>query len=172
MRIGAAARELMNLRVEPATAGDIPAIVAIERTPGFEDVVGRWTESEHAAALHSAAYKYFVARRHEQTIGFAIFHDWDAANHVTLLKRIAVSAPGLGYGKAFLARLIDIVFAETRVWRLWLDVFPENERAKRAYEGVGFKAEGIARGAAYFRGEHRDVVIMSLVRAEWLLQRR
>ena len=45
----------------------------------------------------------------------------------------------------------------------------ENLRARRAYEGAGFRAEGISRGSAYFQGIHRDELIMSILRPEWAL---
>jgi hypothetical protein len=51
--------------------------------------------------------------------------------------------------------------------RVWLGVFPENERARRAYEAVGFKAEGVARGSAFFGGNYRDELIMAILRTEW-----
>ena len=46
-------------------------------------------------------------------------------------------------------------------------MFPENTRARRAYEAVGFTAEGIARGNAFFGGVHRDELVMAVLRPEW-----
>jgi RimJ/RimL family protein N-acetyltransferase len=46
-------------------------------------------------------------------------------------------------------------------------VFPENARARRAYEAVGFRAEGVARGSAFFGGIYRDELIMAILRPEW-----
>jgi diamine N-acetyltransferase len=43
----------------------------------------------------------------------------------------------------------------------------ENARARRAYVAVGFKAEGVARGSAFFGGAHRDELVMALLRPEW-----
>ena len=37
------------MSAEFATPDDIPAIMAIERTPGFEDFVGRWTHEQHGS---------------------------------------------------------------------------------------------------------------------------
>jgi diamine N-acetyltransferase len=44
---------------------------------------------------------------------------------------------------------------------------PENARARRAYEAVGFQAEGIARGCAFVGNTYRDELIMALLRPEW-----
>ena len=50
---------------------------------------------------------------------------------------------------------------------MWLGVFPENQRARRAYEAVGFKAEGVARGNAFLGGIFHDELIMAILRTEW-----
>jgi RimJ/RimL family protein N-acetyltransferase len=89
-----------------------------------------------------------------------------------LLKRIAVTEPGKGYGRALLAGIVDRVFEETDTWRLWLRVFAENEAARRAYEAVGFRAEGVARGSAFFGGAYHDELVMAILRPDWAAGRR
>jgi diamine N-acetyltransferase len=69
-------------------------------------------------------------------------------------------------------QLVQIIFQNTDAHRIWLGVFPENTRARRAYEAVGFQAEGIARGSAFFDGRHRDEVVMSLLRPDWAAGRQ
>jgi diamine N-acetyltransferase len=64
-------------------------------------------------------------------------------------------------------QVVDAVFKETNAWRVWLGVFPENTRARRAYEAVGFTAEGVARGSAFNYGVHRDELVMAVLRPEW-----
>jgi RimJ/RimL family protein N-acetyltransferase len=147
-------------------------IMATERLPGFEDLVGHWDEARHRSALSDGRHAYFVAWNGSEPIGFAILRDWDSPERVTLVKRIAVSHPGRGYGRSLLSKVIDATFGETNAWRLWLGVFPENSRARRAYEGVGFKTEGIARGSAFFGGVYRDELIMALLRPEWQAEQR
>lgn len=153
------------------TAADIPFIMATERRPGFEAFVGRWEAAQHAAAMDDPRYAYFVGHAAGQPVGFAMLRDWDAPEQVTLLKRIAIGEPGQGHGKALLEALLDRVFSETQAYRLSLGLYPDNLRARRAYEGVGFQTEGITRGSAYFGGEHRDEMIMAILRPEWLARR-
>jgi diamine N-acetyltransferase len=86
---------------------------------------------------------------------------------VTCIKRIGVARPGEGDGRVFLMGLVDRIFRETAAYRIWLGVFPDNVRARRAYEAVGFKAEGVARGSAFFGGVHRDELVMAVLRPEW-----
>jgi diamine N-acetyltransferase len=160
------------LSIVHGDASAIPFVMATERVAGFEELVGRWEEAQHRAALGDGRHLYFIGHDDAEPVGFAILRDWDAPERVTLIKRIAVSRPGLGHGRALLAKVLDAVFMETNAWRLWLGVFPENIRARRAYEAVGFQAEGIARGTAYFGGIHRDELVMAILRPEWEAKRK
>jgi RimJ/RimL family protein N-acetyltransferase len=152
--------------IRPVVA-DIPFIMATERIAGYEQWLGRSDEAWHRAALADRRFAYFLGRLDGEPIGFAILQGWAAAEQVTHIKRFAVVRPGQGLGKAFLRALAEAVFAETKAWRLSLGLFPENLRARRAYEGVGFQAEGISRGSALFHGVNRDELVMALLRPEW-----
>lgn len=156
-----------SLQLLRGTAADIPFVMATERLAGYEQLVGRWDEAQHRAALADRRHAYFIARIPPQDIGFAIVRDWAAPERVTCIKRIAVAEPGLGHGRRLLARLVDRIFDDTDAYRIWLGVFPENVRARRAYEVVGFRAEGVARGNALFGGVWRDELILALLRPEW-----
>jgi RimJ/RimL family protein N-acetyltransferase len=156
-----------SLTIVRADASAIPFVMATERTAGFDQFVGRWEDAQHRIALADGRHAYFIGRDGAEPIGFAIVRDWASPERVTLVKRIAVGRPGRGYGRALLAGVVDAVFRETNAWRVWLGVFPDNTRARRAYEAVGFRAEGIARGTAFFGGVHRDELVMALLRPEW-----
>jgi diamine N-acetyltransferase len=158
---------LPSLSIIRADASAIPFVMATERSAGFDRFVGRWEESQHRAALADGRHAYFIGRNGAEVIGFVIVRDWAAPERVTLIKRIAVSRPGLGHGRALLTGVVDAVFKETDAWRVWLGVFPDNTRAWRAYEAVGFRAEGVARGSAHFGGVHRDELVMAVLRPEW-----
>ncbi len=156
------------IQLDRGTEGDIPFIMATERRPGYEALVGRWDEPKHRAAMTDGRHAYFVGRREGAPIGFLIIRDWNSPERVSLLKRIAVAEPGEGNGKQLLRAALDVVFEQTTIHRLWLGVFPENERARRAYEAVGFVAEGVARGSAFFAGAHRDELTLAILRPEWV----
>jgi RimJ/RimL family protein N-acetyltransferase len=156
-----------QLRVCRGDETDLPFVMATERIVGFENLVGRWEETRHRAALADGRHAYFIAREGAEPIGFAIVRDWASPERVTLVKRIAVCHPGLGHGRSLLSKVVDAAFEETDVWRIWLGVFPENAPARRAYEAVGFQPEGIARGCAFFGNTYRDELVMALLRPEW-----
>jgi RimJ/RimL family protein N-acetyltransferase len=150
-----------------ASRDDVPFIMATERTDGYDAFVGRWDEARHLAALDDRNYAYFVACEADQPAGFTIVRDWASPERATCVKRIVVSKPGNGVGRRLLRAGVDTIFSETHAHRVWLGVFPENARARRVYEAIGFKAEGVARGSAFFAGVHRDELIMSVLRPEW-----
>jgi RimJ/RimL family protein N-acetyltransferase len=160
-----------SLQLVRGTADDIAFVMAAERSPGYDELVGRWSEAQHRAALADGRHAYFIARLRSQDIGFAIVRDWTSPERVACIKRIAVSTPGQGHGKMFLASLVELIFRETDAHRIWLGVFPENDLARRVYEAVGFKAEGLARGSAFFGGVYRDELVMALLRPEWAARR-
>jgi RimJ/RimL family protein N-acetyltransferase len=157
----------LGIEIIRADASAIPFIMTTERLEGYEHVVGRWNEAQHTAALADGRHAYFIASKDGEPIGFTILRDWAAPERVTLFKRIAVARPGQGIGRAVLAQVVDLTFSETDAWRLWLGVFPDNERARKAYAAVGFRAEGVARGSAYFGGVHRDELVMAILRSDW-----
>ena len=156
-----------ELTLKRADASDIPFIMRTERIAGYESLVGRWDEAQHRAALVDHRHAYFVACDRSDLVGFAIVRDWASLERVTAIKRIAVDRPDRRYGRALLAGVVDAIFHETEAHRVWLGVFPENVRARRAYAAVGFRPEGIARESAYFGGVYRDELIMAILRPEW-----
>ena len=160
-----------RVQLSRAAESDLAYVMATERSPGYDTLVGRWDEPRHRAALVDGRHAYFIARDGADAIGFTILRDWESPERVTLLKRIAVDRPGVGHGQAMLARLVDLVFRETAAHRFWLGVFPDNARARRAYERVGFRAEGVARGSAFFGGMHRDELVMAILRPDWEARR-
>ncbi|MDP9237017.1 MAG: GNAT family N-acetyltransferase [Chloroflexota bacterium] len=76
-----------------------------------------------------------------------------------------------GYGSDALRTFMHFVFEEMNLNRLDLDVFAFNARALATYRKLGFVDEGRRRGAQYSRGAYHDVIIMSMLRDEWLQAR-
>lgn len=161
-----------DFSVGRASPDDIPAIMAIERSPGYGLLVGRWESGKHRAEMANPSNAYFALRDADALAGFAIVLGLDDPNNRAHLKRIAVAEPGRGAGAALLAGLLDHVFENSETNRLDLDVFVGNARAKRAYEKAGFTAEGLLR--EHHRaddGGYRDAWLMSILRRDWVSRR-
>ena len=161
------------MSAEFATPADIPAIMKIERTPGFDTLVGRWSAEEHAAELGKSDSRYFLQRIGGEPIGFVMIQRIDETHGKAHLRRIAVANPGEGAGTRLLNAVLDWFYTETDVNRIDLDVYIENERAKRSYEKAGFQVEGRLRD--YHRnddGTYRDMWLMSILRKDWAKRHR
>ena len=162
-----------NVTTERATEADIPAIMAIERTPGVEDFVGRWTAEQHAAEMARDSTRYFVLRDGAEVTAFAIFQHIGEPDRRVHLKRIVAKDAGQGAGTRLLSSALDWLYTETETNRVDLDLFVENERARRTYERLGFVVEGRLRD--YHRsvdGRIRDALIMSILRRDWAKRHR
>ncbi len=158
---------MTELQLRRAGAADVPFIMRTERLPGYDQLVGRWDEARHLQALAEPRYACFIGLIDEAPVGFAIVRDWDSPERVALIQRLAVVEPGRGTGKLLLGAVVDAVFGQTNAHRLAIGTFPENLRARRAYEGSGFIVEGVSRGSAYFHGVHRDELVLAMLRPEW-----
>lgn len=73
-----------------------------------------------------------------------------------------------GYGTEVMIMLLRHCFETLNLNRVCLRVFASNTRARRAYEKSGFVEEGRLRQAAYKHGKYDDVIIMSVLRSEWM----
>jgi len=73
-----------------------------------------------------------------------------------------------GYGTEAITLLLDYMFDELNLDRIWLYCDMENLRAQRCYEKSGFRREGIFRHHRLQGGKFRDDAVMSILRHEWL----
>ena len=60
---------------------------------------------------------------------------------------------GKGYGKEMLKLAVKYAFDITKADAVQLNVFPENTRAKRCYEAIGFREKKTDRNAFMFKDE-------------------
>jgi len=83
---------------------------------------------------------------------------------------ILIGAPGdrgRGHGTDMLEALVGFGFASLRLERIWLDVYDFNPGARRVYERVGFRHEGVLRHAFFRDGRFVDAHRMSILAGEW-----
>ena len=73
---------------------------------------------------------------------------------------------GRGVGTRAQALLCRYLFAHTAVHRLEAGTQPENAAERRALRKVGFREEGVLRGAEFRDGGWRDIVLFGLLRDE------
>jgi len=75
---------------------------------------------------------------------------------------------GHGYGTDATRTLMRYAFEQLNLQRINLYVHSFNERAINAYERCGFQIEGCLRGESYMDGKRSDVLVMGLLRDEFI----
>jgi RimJ/RimL family protein N-acetyltransferase len=75
---------------------------------------------------------------------------------------------GKGYGTDAVRVILRYAFTELNLRRVTLGVFAYNPRAIKSYEKAGFKVEGRLRQYIVREGQRNDMIVMGVVREEWL----
>jgi diamine N-acetyltransferase len=147
------------MELRHATEADIAAIMEIERTPGFENYVGR---------SEAPDCRYIILEGEAGPAGFAILQGVGSPSGVVYLKRVAIRTPGKGLGKEFLTALISLSFLECGAHKFWLDAFETNARARHVYAACGLRLDGVLREHYPLAdGSRANLVIMSILKREW-----
>jgi L-amino acid N-acyltransferase YncA len=147
------------MKLRRATSGDISGIMAIERLPGYEALVGQWSAEQHEAHLGDPAFHYFVAGDAGALTAFVALH---AQQDGLLLNRIIVKDTGTGLGRILLQQIIDLSPSLSPSPRIWLRVASHNERAIHLYNAFGFVHETtMAADGRLPNGQTVDLMVMA-----------
>jgi diamine N-acetyltransferase len=76
---------------------------------------------------------------------------------------------GRGIGKWATRLIVSHAFENLNLNRVYLYVLVKNECAQAVYKSVGFQKEGLLRQAIFKCGGYKDLVIMSILREEFIL---
>jgi [ribosomal protein S5]-alanine N-acetyltransferase len=74
---------------------------------------------------------------------------------------------GKGYAPEAGQLIVNYGFKQLAMHRIYLNVYSHNNRAKRAYEKLGFVHEGIMRESYFRDGRYYDSLIMAILESEW-----
>jgi RimJ/RimL family protein N-acetyltransferase len=168
--------------LRPFTVDDTPVMARILADP---DVI-RLTGSQDGA-YDMERLRTWYGNRSEQTdrldlgivdresgelVGEAVLNDWDEPNRACCF-RILIGPAGRnrGLGTEAVRLTVGHAFERLGMHRVSLYVFTHNPRARRAYEKVGFVAEGVERQTLWQDGKWIDAVRMSILAPEWAAHR-
>ncbi|KAJ5618922.1 GNAT family acetyltransferase [Penicillium lagena] len=79
---------------------------------------------------------------------------------------------GKGYGPEAISWVLDWGFISQGLHRIELGAYELNERAQKAYVGMGWVVEGRRREALFKAGRFWDIIIMGILAAEWKDKKR
>jgi len=171
--------------LRPAERTDLPRFVRwfadaettrglMSRAPFSLAAEEQWFD-QMTTAQGKTDYHFVICRlTDDEPIGTAGLHGLDLVNgNAEFGISIGEKAEwNQGYGTDALHAICDFGFGELRLERIELEVYASNARAQRSYEKAGFVLEGTLRRRHYAQGRHEDVLIMSLLREEWVAQDR
>ena len=167
--------------------GDLPAIRAALLDPEARILTGSVHDEAQAHAAESADEEKLLidwySTRNDQPdrldlavvdkatgecVGEAVLNQWDPGNESCNF-RILIGPKGRdrGLGTEATRLIVGYGFEHLGLHRISLEVYAFNPRARRAYEKVGFRAEGVLRESLRYNGEWHDATLMSILAPEW-----
>ncbi|MFE7559269.1 GNAT family N-acetyltransferase [Kitasatospora sp. NPDC057500] len=160
-----------HVTLRPAAAEDIPALVAIRRTP---EVLARWRGGDDLTAavtgdLADSGTETFAIEAAGRVVGAVQWYanDDDEYRHAGLDIYLDPARHGRGYGTDAVRTLARHLVDHHRFHRLVIDPAVDNAPAIRCYEKVGFRPVGVMR--QYERGADgswHDNLLMDLLADE------
>lgn len=180
-----------NVELRPFSEDDVPAMVEVLGDPEVRRLTGS-VHDESAALAPLRPSEYDELRRWYSTratqpdridlaiielatgkcVGEAVLNQYDPGNRSCNF-RILVGPAGQnrGLGTEATRMLVGYGFEELLLHRISLEVYDFNPRARRAYEKVGFRAEGVLRESLRFGDHWIDATLMSILGHEWAAHR-
>ncbi|MFJ9036833.1 GNAT family N-acetyltransferase [Streptomyces sp. NPDC102406] len=165
--------------LRPVTADDVPALMPMLLDAG----TARLTGSHEDDVSDEADIRTWYGSRLEQddrldlavveqatgtVIGEVVLNGWEPNNESCNFRICLVPGTyGSGFGTEATRLIIGYGFEALGLHRISLEVYAFNPRARRAYEKVGFVAEGVLRDALLWEGEWVDATVMSILAPEW-----
>ena len=160
-------QNLTDFEMRLAEREDAPLLHAAQQLTHVREFVTAHSLAEIEAVIDDPDGEYIIASTaREDCAAFVCLAGLQNRHRSIELEKLAVCEIGQGLGGAFLKRVVADVFERHQPNRLWLDVFPDNERARRLYKKTGFVEEGLLRENYFWDGEYRSVVIMSILARE------
>ncbi len=156
------------MRYAIADAGDVQYITSAQKMPhirdyiseiGYDDIVNSITRPDEAFLIGTDVDENRVAYAYLRGIG--------SSNRCIELRQIAVTHTAGGVGRMFLELLMSEAFEQHNAHRFWLDVFPQNARARHVYQTCGFTEEGTLRDLYFVDGKFQSSIIMSILSDEY-----
>lgn len=170
-----------DIRLTPLSLADADQMNEWQNDPdirellmGFRGPVSPETTREWVASLPAQNLKsrvVFGIREGDRLAGMVNLFGLDWLHRSAKLG-LFIGSPadrGKGLGYAACALILDYAFAGLDLERVMLEVLSENP-ARRVYERLNFRLEGVMAKAYYYRGQRADVVIYGLLKPEWQWQ--
>lgn len=166
--------------LRPLEAADRDRLLAWRNQPE----IARWMYSDHAigaeehgrwfaGALADPRRRYWVIEADSRPVGLANLYEL-APEHSRTSWAYYLADPstrGQGIGAFVEYWVIEHVFGDLGLNKLWCEVLIGNEAVWRLHEGFGFRREALFREQVRKDGELTDVVGLGLLKSDWATTR-
>jgi len=148
---------LQELRIRPATAADIPALMALEKRA---TTAAHWSNEQYETALRCEAPARIVLLIEEE-VGVQAFIAGRALEEEWEIENIAVAGPARrrGLGTRLLGEFLDLA-RRLGAQAVFLEVRESNRAARRLYEKWAFVESG--RRKLYYRDPEEDAIVYQI----------
>jgi diamine N-acetyltransferase len=155
----------MHLR--PTAGDDLELVLEMEAAPDVARYSDRWPLERHRRAIEADDEGHLMVLEDDRPCGFILLAGLGDEHRSVELRRIVVQPSGAGLGRRAIQLALAHAFDQRGAHRVWLDVMPANERARRAYAACGLVVEATLRDALLKEGRFESLVVMSILAGEW-----
>lgn len=158
-----------DLSLRPTGDADLDFVVATERDPEASPFVTVRAREQHLEIVErDRGREHLIVEVAGEPAGFAIVAGLGRPHNNIEVGTYVIARRGEGLGRRALRLIVERCFAEHGAHRVWLDAVDHNDRARRAYEAVGFRQEGEMREAWRAPdGTYETLVVLSILDREW-----
>lgn len=106
----------------------------------------------------------------DEVIGLVSLTNIDRLNQKAIFHIMIGNSDKRGKGAGYYStnEILKHAFLDMNLNRVELNVLKSNQKALALYEKIGFKREGIKKQAVYKNGEFKDLIIMAVLREDFI----
>jgi RimJ/RimL family protein N-acetyltransferase len=112
--------------------------------------------------------RFFLATQDGAPVGYFRTSNWDEANkHAYIGFDLHPDFRRKGLAQSAYRVFLAYLFTECGLNKVSMEVLEHNQPARRLYERVGFKHEGVKREEIYRNGRYIDSIMLSMLKSEF-----
>ena len=165
--------ESSRLQLRRADLSDLPYILHLQLKPENLKFIVPFDENFHTQIITSdCKSKMDVIVEERETskpVGYFMLSELDNPHNKVEITHVIIDKKNCGYGKESLQALLKWIFTVKNFHRAFLDCKTYNEVALHLYDKIGFKREGILREHILTDGVYEDLIILGMLKNEYLV---
>lgn len=165
-----------TLKLRPLEREDLRFIHALNNNASvmrywFEEPYETFAElsSLYDEHIHDQRERRFMVESLGERVGLVELVEIDSVHRRAEFQIIVVpDHQGKGYASQATRLAMEYGFSVLNLYKIYLRVDTENQKATHIYEKLGFKVEGVLKHEFFMQGKYRDVTRMCLFQHEFL----